>query len=260
MKQREDLPACSPHVGTRLHIDTREGRPIEVREHHGLRWMHLGCEAVQSVFRVARPEQPLLPYTRAMLAALLFLERPRRLLNLGFGGGTFERLLLARTSGLDLTSVESNAAVIEVARRFFAIPDRYPVVNATAEDFLGEAHAPYDIVLCDLHGERHHPDALFGAPFYARIARGLSPEAVLTVNLLPHGEAQMLDVLRAVRTHFEWVLFLEFPDHRNVVLFALNHPPPQTEVLETRARRLQLGIGLGEFPARLHRLPRRPHP
>jgi len=257
VSRRRDPVGCAPHLGTRLHIAESAGRPIEVREHQGLRWMHLGCAAVQSVVRMNRPEQPLLPYTRAMLGALLFHERPRRLLNLGLGGGTFERFLVARTPGLEVTSVESSAAVIDVARRFFMVPEAHPVVHATAQGFLDQAQAPYDLALCDLHGGSGHPQALSGAPFYARVAQCLSPTGVFALNLLPDGEAQMLEVLRAVRTHFEWMLILEFRDYRNIVLFALNRPPPPGAALEARARvlRSRIGIGLGALPARLRRLP-----
>jgi spermidine synthase len=231
---------------------------VEIRELGSQRWMHFGGEAIQSLIDLDHPELPVLAYTRAMLASLLFNPNPSRLLNLGVGGGSFERFFHTKMPHLELTSVESNPVVIDLVRRFFQFPTEPKVIIDHADHFLSTQHECFDIVLCDLFDRASHPPCLRDSNFYQHALQSLTDEGVLALNLLPANQPELLNILLAVRRSFDWVRVLDIPDHRNILLFCLRQQGPNTEILEARAQNLkqQWGVDLTEIPQRLQRLPK----
>jgi spermidine synthase len=257
---QEKIRRLSSRDGELLHSEKTHDQIIEVRADDTLRWLHFGGTAVQSVMDMDTPHLPLQPYNVAMLAALLFQPRPRRLLNLGFGGGTFERCFRARLPATALTSVEADAAVIQLAKRFFLIPPDYPVIHARAEQFLARDRRRYDIIFCDIFHAYHHPACLFDSRFHAAAARRLSAAGVFVVNLLPATEAGLLEILVAIRQHFQWTLLAEIPGQRNVLLFGLQQAVAETAVYPQAAMALakEWGVDLTAIPTRFKHLPRQP--
>jgi spermidine synthase len=243
--------------GRLLYADESNGQTIEVREQGDLRWLHFGGHAIQALMRLDRPDELLLPYNIAMLGALLFVDKPRHLLNLGLGSGSFERFFRARMPGLSVTSVESNATVVDLARQYFFIPQQQSVFIQSADDFLLRHKKIYDLIFCDIFAGDHHPTFMEQAPFYESLSRCLRENGVVAMNLLPKNDTELLNILLAVRRHFAWVWLMEFPDHRNIVLYLMNHKPLEKSELELRAAELgrSLGVDLGDLPRRLLRLP-----
>lgn len=256
----EILRRLSPQAGECLHVERSDQQLIEVRELAPLRWLHFGGNAIQSVMSIDAPALPLQPYNIAMLGTLLFQPRPKRMLNLGFGGGTFERFFRAYYPELALTSVEANATVIQLAKRFFHIPDDYPVINEAAENFLARNHKRNDLVFCDIFDVHYHPACLFDNHFYLQALNRLTASGVFAVNLLPATESELLAILLAIRQHFPWTLLLEIPDQRNIVLFGLRQEAPDIAALESAAAALAIktGVDMTSLPTRLTRLPMQP--
>jgi spermidine synthase len=245
--------------GRLLYAGDSHGRTIEVREQGDLRWLHFGGHAIQALMRLDRPDELLLPYNIAMLGALLFVDTPRRLLNLGLGSGSFERFFRARMPGLSVTSVESNAAVVDLARQYFFIPQQQAVFIQSADDFLTRHKKTYDLIFCDVFEGDQHPVFMKQAVFYESLSKCLQKDGVVAINLLPKNDTELLNILLAIRRHFAWVWLMEFPDHRNIVLFLMNHEPVGKNELELRAAELgrSLGVDLSDLPRRLLRLPER---
>ena len=59
------------------------------------------------------------------------------------------------------------------------------------------------------------------------------------INLLLTDQQRMLEVLKAVRNSFEFLVLMAVPDHKNTISFALKQPPAEKEVLMTRVLQLQ---------------------
>ncbi len=95
---------------------------IKVCENDVFRWLTLNSDIVQSLISLTQPDRVLLPYTHAMLLALVFKQEPLRLLNLGAGCGTFERFFFKNFPDTAITSVESNVDIINVSREYFHLP------------------------------------------------------------------------------------------------------------------------------------------
>jgi len=233
---------------------------IQVREQGGLRWMHFGGDAIQAMLVLGDPVRPIIPYQINMLVALLLNPDPGSLLNLGLGGGSFERFFSAFMPVLSLTSVELNPDVIQLQRDYFSIPGSASVIQSDAGSYLSSCAESYDVILCDIFEQTDIPSSLGQDSFYADAFRLLTTNGVLAINLLPHTEAELLNILLAVRSSFDHLLLLDLPDFKNILLFCLKQDPPGPSQLEQRAEALitNTGIDLSHVAGCIRVLPK-PH-
>lgn len=138
--------------GQLVHIDRDEHGVLEVIDDQFTRSLYFGTAARQSSMSHADPVTLVLSYTRAMLAGLLFQPRPREILIIGLGGGSLLRFLAHHYPRADITVVEYRQAVIDIARRYFRLPEQ-PRIRILHEDATAFIHNPaqplYDLVLVD---------------------------------------------------------------------------------------------------------------
>jgi spermidine synthase len=248
-----------PSDGELVHTAGSGPHAIEVRECDGLRWVHFGGESIQAMMILDQPSSPIIPYQIYMLGALLFKPAPDFVLNLGVGGGSFERFFAEYLSFAAVTSVESNPDVIGVLRKYFPIPTHMPVINRDAQEFLQDCATAYDVILCDLFDDKEHSPVVLNSSFYHEAFGALSSDGVLVINLLPNTEAEMVDILLAVRKSFHQVFMLLVPHFQNTLLFCLKQDGPGLELLEARAGELlkTTGVDLTDITDLIMELPKR---
>ena len=239
--------------GTVIYHDSKDGVTIEVREQGRFRWMHFGSHAIQSILDKHSPSIPRHPYNIAMLAALLFVQRPQNILNLGVGGGSIERFFYGFYPDTRVTSVELSSHVTAVAREYFFIDKDHPVIEDSAEHFIRSDQGVYDIVFCDIFFMDEHPLALNNADYYEALSQRLNDNGILVLNLLPKSESELLIILRALREALPWGYLFELTDHKNILVFCFKQRPSVMELLEPRAQVLKDAIGLDmrSIPSRL---------
>lgn len=238
----------TPFAGNVLSTSCRNGRCIEIRQFNHIRWMHFGDAAVQGCISLDSPPQLLLAYTQAMLAGFLFVDQPRRLLNLGLGCGSFVRFFQEKLPALQVDSVDHCEQVIEFAKYYFRVSETSPVYCETAEAFVAASQLSYDVIFCDLHANNGHPDCMFDASFYGNCYDRLSAYGVMAVNLVLTDEQEMLVLLQAVREHFHTLVLMAVPDHKNTILFAIKQPLAAEHVLILQAQKLQSVFDLDLSP------------
>lgn len=132
----------------------------------------------QSGMDLLYPERLVFLYERLMLLALALVERPASVLLLGLGGGAMIRHLAAYLGDCEVTVVEHDASVIELARRYFHID--CPVIEGDAQEFVADKRTAYDVVLADLYDGRGVER--FEATFWQDCARALRPGGCIAVN------------------------------------------------------------------------------
>ena len=221
----DDLPNLSCEEKNVVFQQECDHYTIKVYENDVYRWLTLNSDITQSLFSLSEPDRVLLPYTHSMLLALVFKQKPLRLLNLGSGCGTFERFFFKYFPDTSITSVESNVDIINVSRKYFYIPPDFPVVNESADVFLKNNAVKYDIIFCDIHDGEKHPDYLFDMDFYSNIKHCLNDDGVFVINLIPENEKMLLDVLLSVRKVFRWQHLLKFDNFKNIILYIYNQKP-----------------------------------
>ncbi|CAL1240782.1 hypothetical protein [Candidatus Methylocalor cossyra] len=242
--------------GAVIHRDRDQHGWIEVVDTFGVRSLHFGTPSRQSAMSLVEPERLELPYVRAMLTGLLFRPDPGPVLLLGLGGGSLARFLLRHFPDCRIEAVESRARVVELARRFFQLPEdpRLTVHVADGRDFVcaraeGDT-AVYGQILVDAYDQAGLAPQVQGHEFFAAAVKLLQGDGVLAINLwgsdhpaLRQGLA-LLDCYCQRRT-----LRLPVFGRGNVIGFGFGAALawPGRELLERRARALERRLGI-EFP------------
>jgi spermidine synthase len=239
----------------RLRVGSTD-RPFII-DYGGIRNLFFTVDSIQSVMRLDDPDALITPYTRKMMAFLLFRPSPRHVLMIGLGGGSLAKFCYRHLPRTRISVVEINAEVIAL-RDEFAIPhdeDRFEIIHDDGAAFLAKADVQPDIILIDAFDERGPAPSLLSSDFYTRASRCLPPDGMLVMNL--SGEksryAAHIEALRAAFAGAIRLVQVEGED--NLLIFVVGgHElaglPPS---LSRRAAHLERALGL-QFSRYLERL------
>ena len=223
--------------------------PIHITEQDGVRCLHLGGSAVQSAMRLNAPHALELEYTRAMMAFLLFNNRPERVALIGLGGGSLVKFLLRHRPESLLTAVEIDPDVVTAAREWFHLPAAHPrleILVADGADYVAGHPNSQDVLLVDGYGAESMVPAFATPAFFQACHALLKPGGVAVFNLWgtdPEYPAHLRALAQAFDGH---VLQLPAETKVNIVALAFRPPLPDSgfAFLSGRADRLQADLGL----------------
>jgi len=178
---------------------------IEVRDDGDTRLMHFGRPPIQSAMSLADPAALVLPYTRAMMAFLLFRPVPRAVLLLGLGGGSLVKFMLEYFNETHITAVDLNADVVSIAHQYFGLPhpsERLSIAVGDASDFVREQTATMDTLLVDVFDEFGLPERLMNPDFYGDCHACLEKDGLMVANLRAKDADELREALHNVRLAF----------------------------------------------------------
>ena len=213
-----------------LHEQIINDSILAVKETSDYRWFEHGGQDIQSIMSLKKPEQVLTPVSQSLLMFLLWNTRPLKVLNLGLGGGTFERAL-ALMPNVSLTSVELFQQVIDVAKKHFNLAENANVVCDSADNFIKSTNIKFDVILCDLFIDEKNPDFLFSNTFYEQLQKIMLKQSVVMLNVQADSNEQLLLVLCAIRNVFPYVALIEFSDYKNIVVMCSTDEIPEKSML-----------------------------
>ncbi len=224
---------------------------ITLSEQSGVRYLHFGTEWVQGAMRLSRPFAIEIGYVRDMMAWLLFLESPQRILQLGLGAGALTKFCHRFCAPSTVQVVEIDSEVCAMARRWFALPaddERLSVTIADAQTFLRTAgqRDSRDVIQVDLYDREARGPVLDSVAFYRACRAAFSGAGVLCVNLFGDDESFERNRRNLWRAFDGRVLYLPAGAEGNVVALAFSGPPLkiQADALKTRATRVKSQLGL----------------
>ncbi len=118
-RKRDDDLAHAPRIEV-----SRKPRfaPVTFSEEGGVRYLHFGTEWVQGAMRLRKPDHIELEYVQQMMAWLLFLETPARIVQLGLGAAALTKFCHRFLKRAKVEAVELNPAVVIAARAMFGLP------------------------------------------------------------------------------------------------------------------------------------------
>lgn len=150
-----------------------------------LRFLHFDIYSVQSAMRRDDPDALHLPYTRTMMAFLLFVPRPRRILLLGLGGGSLAKFCYRRIPSSTITVLETDPNVLALRDEFRVPPDdqRFRVLCGDGVHYIAHHARRKDVILADACDHRGIAPALAAADFYANVRRRLAPGGIFVMNV-----------------------------------------------------------------------------
>ncbi|NTS77466.1 fused MFS/spermidine synthase [Catenovulum sp. SM1970] len=205
---------------------------LTLRENNNWRWLYSTDRTLVSIMDLKRAERIVSTNQQIMLASLALLgvqfDQTLKVLNLGLGGGAFERFFSYYFNQLKLTSVELDNRLIELAIKQFAVESassKIDLINNSADAFIQQQeNQNYQLVLCDIFSGNRHPSCIQSPDFYHHIAKNLSATGVLAINLLPADNKQLLNILVLIRQVMPWTLIAEIAGTRNIIFIASKSP------------------------------------
>lgn len=216
-----------------------------------LRYLHFHLDNVQSAMQVDDPYALCLAYTRKMMAFLLFNSRPRRILQLGLGGGSLAKFCHKHLPGAAITVVEIDPNVLAL-RNEFQVPaddERFHVVQANGVEYIAQAGPRDDVIMVDAcDGEGLSP-TLSAPELYSNLRRRLTYNGVLVVNICGTEDDVESHMARIRGVFGQRVVTLPAKEDGNLIVLGFRRQPPTWEgaELDAHARLLQERFGLA-FP------------
>ena len=162
--------------------------PITLSEQDGVRYLHFGTEWIQGAMRIRKPDAIELEYAQQMMAWMLFIDKPSKVLQLGLGTGALTKFCYRQFDDLTIDVAELNPDVINVCASMFNLPRndaRLNVMEVDAFDWVKQEtnHNQYQAIQIDIYDATDKGPVLDSAEFYQACANCLSDEGILTVNL-----------------------------------------------------------------------------
>jgi spermidine synthase len=141
----------------------------------------------ESVYNTRDERDLPVEYTRFMTASLMYAKDVHSILEIGFGGGRTSWYLHRYLPKVELTSVELDPTVVELAKKYFGIKQEpnFQIVNRDGRLFLSESKDRYDIILIDAYRGPFVPFHLLTREFYQIVKDHLADGGVVAQNVEP---------------------------------------------------------------------------
>lgn len=173
-----------------LHQQRSMYRNLSVEQQGDLRCLKFHTRerySQQSCILVSQPEKLVFHYTKQMLASLLFVEQPKRILIIGLGGGSLSNSLNSLYPDAEIVNVELDDAVFKVAREFFNYRENQQVKTVVQDGRLYVKRAllkqqQFDLILLDAFNGDYIPEHLMTKEFLQECQSLLSANGVLAAN------------------------------------------------------------------------------
>jgi spermidine synthase len=202
---------------------------ITFSEQDGIRFLHFGSRWVQGAMRLSNPASLELAYVKDMMAWLLFLEPPPRILQLGLGAASLTKFCHRHCRNSEITVVEISRVVIEAAHQWFRLPQadaRLDIVRADAGIYVARprVHGQFGVIQVDLYDQDAAGPVLDSEAFYGHCHAALASPGIMAVNLFGR-HASFKRSLARIAGIFDQVITLAPRDEGNLVALALKGPP-----------------------------------
>ncbi len=238
--------------------DGTYGKPF-IEDCGPLRYLHFDLDNVQSVMRHDDPDALCLAYTRKMMSFLLFRADPRRILQLGLGGGSLAKFCYRHFPDASITVIEIDPNVLAL-RDEFRVPaddDRFRVVQGDGVKYIARNAPREDVILVDACDRYGMSPTLEAADLYANLRRRLSVNGVLVMNLCGE-DVEVEGHIGRIRGVFgERLMSLPAKEDGNLIVLGFRSEPREWDgaELDQYARRLEERFGLA-FPRYARQLAR----
>ena len=227
-----------------IHRSFSSDSSVDVSESDGVRSLHLGTDTIQSSMRLSAPYALELPYTRGMMAFLLFSSQVKHVLAIGLGGGSVPKYIHRHLPGVQTKVVEINPQIIRIARSHFEVPEddeRLQVVDGDGVAYLGENPDSAQVLMIDAFDSNGIPMDMCSQEFFDSCAAALTSDGMLMMNIW--GSDRNFDVyLQRIEQSFKQrVLMLPTGRPGNIVVIGFRREPADLRwgTLHGRAKLLE---------------------
>ena len=160
--------------------------------------------------------------------------RPKDVAILGLAGGTSARQYIAAYgSSVQITGVEIDPDILDVARRYFHLdePNVHPVV-ADARYWLDTQAKKYDVVVMDAYRQPYIPFHLTTKEFFSEVRDHLRPGGVAVVNAgrTPTDYRLVEALASTMAAVYDDVYLVDVPQFNNTLVYGTTQPTTVQDV------------------------------
>jgi spermidine synthase len=154
----------------------------------------------QSAMDVTRPFATEYSYTDLFSLAMLYRPSTDSMLFLGLGGGSAPKRMWRDFPELQIDVVELDPVVVDVARRYFAVPDdpRLRIENEDGRLFLAKTDRRWDVIAIDVFYEDGIPFHMSTFEFLELVRERLEPGGVVLMNVIGSTGGSGSELFRAL--------------------------------------------------------------
>jgi spermidine synthase len=165
--------------------------------------------------------------------------RPHKVAILGLAGGTTARQMTAAYgTSVDITGVEIDPDIVDVAHRYFHLdePNVHPVVQ-DARYWLATQGGRYDLIAMDAYRQPYIPFHLTTKEFFQLAADHLTPGGSVVVNAgRTATDYRLVDALATTMAAvYPNVFLVDVPSFSNTMIFGTSEPTSMQDVLRNLA-------------------------
>lgn len=236
-----------PDIRVVYRRDTQYHR-LSVVEDEDTRYLRFD-NSLQSAMYLDDPYRTRFRYTDFFDLGLAYNAGARDVLFVGLGAGSAEKRMWRDFPDVDLNVVELDPIVVDVAHRFFAVPENDPRLEITVGDgrrYLADDSRKWDVIVIDAFFADAIPFHLVTQEFLQLARSRLAPGGVIVTNAIGAidgpGSKLFRSIYRTYRTVFPTVLVHPAilagdrgdDTFRNLILIATDGAAPQRTFLLER--------------------------
>lgn len=159
---------------------------------------------------------------------------PKDVAILGLAGGTAARQYVAAYgSNVQITGVEIDPDIVDVAKRYFHLdePNVHPVV-ADARYWLDTQASKYDVVIMDAYRQPYIPFHLTTREFFSEVRDHLRPGGVAVVNAgRTRTDYRLVDAIASTMAAvYPTVFLVDVPEFSNTLIYGSTDPVSMADV------------------------------
>ncbi len=126
-------------------------------------------------------------YTRFMTVGLAYTSALDNLLEIGFGGGRTAWYLHKHLPAMEVTAVELDPAVVDLATKYFGVRanERFKIQVADGRSYMLKSDATWNVIMVDAYRGPFVPFHLLTEEFFQLIKSKLKPDGVVVQNIEP---------------------------------------------------------------------------
>lgn len=138
-------------------------------------------------------------YTDYLHLAVALKPDAKKVLVIGLGGGALPKRMWRDYPGMSVDAVEIDPVVVDVAKRYFGMPDdpRLRVFTADGRQYVAGTKERYDIVVIDAYYSDSIPFHLATTEFFEQVRGVLAPDGVVAYNLISRVEGPGSELFRS---------------------------------------------------------------
>jgi spermidine synthase len=152
----------------------------------------------QSGMYLADPNRTRFEYTDYFQLGLAYDPGAKSVLFVGLGGGSAPKRFARDRPDLDLQVVEIDPDVVDVARRYFHVPETIPVAVEDGRRWLERHDRRFDVIAIDAYYSDAVPFHMTTREFVELVRSRLAPGGVVVVNVIGSLRGEGSQFLRSI--------------------------------------------------------------